>query len=356
VAALTAGLFGSRQGRSTLVLVADIPGGHLANIDKIEDFPGFPEGIAGYELGPKMQEQAANAGAEFRMAEAQRIVPLPPVLCGRRAERLGARPETTPRRPGGVPFESLLSVANLATVVDPVAADGFSAVPLGEGASTPEWRIVTSDGDVTARSAIIATGSHPRKLGLPGENRFEGRGLSHCASCDGPLLRGGPAVVVGGGDSAFMEALTLAEYASEVTIVHNSHAASAQNAYQRRVSEHPKITIRAGATVDELLGDETLTGVRVGQETLPAAGVWVYIGLEPNTAWLQDALRLTESRHIPTDVWLQTELPGVFAAGDVRANSASQAITAAGDGATAAIAAHRYLHTVPSPAAAGASQ
>ena len=154
-------------------------------------------------------------------------------------------------------------------------------------------------------------------------------------------------MVVGGGDSAFMEALTLAEHASEVTIVHKSHAARAQDSYQRRVSEHPKIAVRPGAIIEELLGEDALSGVRVGRDTLPAAGVWVYVGLEPNTAWLQDTLRLDGSGHVPTDIWLQTELPGVFAAGDVRADSASQAITAAGDGATTAIAAHRYLLEQP---------
>jgi thioredoxin reductase (NADPH) len=182
---------------------------------------------------------------------------------------------------------------------------------------------------------------------VPGEDRLEGRGISHCASCDGPLLRGGAAVVVGGGDSAFLEALTIAGFASEVTIVYDSARPAAQDVYQRRVREAGNVTLRANSAVQEIAGEEHVDTVHLRDgTTLQAAGVFVYIGLEPNTDFLRGAPRLDESGHIPTDVWLRTELPGVFAAGDVRSNSASQAITAAGDGATAAIAAHRYLESI----------
>ena len=294
LAGLTAALFAARCGRFTLTLVGDLLGGHLSNVDNIEDFPGFPEGIAGYELCPKLQEQAAKAGAEFRMAEAQRLA----------------------AHEGG-------------------------------------WLIATTDGDFQARAVILACGSHPRSLGVPGEDRLQGRGISHCASCDGPLLRGGPAVVVGGGDSAFLEALTLADFSSQVTIVHRSELPRAQHTYRRRVEDHPKIHLRSATTVQEIVGQETVSGVRLraGAEIieLPAAGIWVYVGLEPNTDWLTGAVRLGEGGSIPTDAWLRTDLPGIFAAGDVRSDSASQAITAAGDGATAAIAAHHYLQGDLSP-------
>lgn len=290
MAGLTAGLFAARAGCSTLVLVSGIPGGQLATIDRIEDFPGFPNGVAGYELGPAIQEQAANAGAAFRMADALHL--------------------------------------------DPVE-DG--------------WRLTTTDGDIDAKSVIVATGCRPRELGVPGEERLRGRGVSHCASCDGPLLRGKVATVVGGGDSALQEALTLAAFASRVVVVCRADKPTAQAVYRRGVETAPNIELRPCTVVEEILGEQAVAGVQLrnavsGEKTfLETAAVFVYVGLEPNTAFLRGTLRLDESGRIPTDVWMQTALPGVFAAGDVRADSASQAITAAGDGATAAIAARRYV-------------
>lgn len=290
MAGLTGGLFAARYGRSTLVLVADVPGGHLCNIERVEDFPGFPEAIAGFELGPKLQQQAASAGAEFRMG-----------------------------------------------AVTELKRAGY------------DWIVATGDGEFETRAVILATGSRPRKLGIPGEDRFEGHGISHCASCDGPLLHGDPAVVVGGGDSAFQEALSLAGYASEVAVVHRFETSPAQTSYQQRVREHAKIDVHPNTDVLEILGDGALTGVRViHQETrrethLPAAGVWVYVGLQPNSDLVKDWLTLEDSGHVPTDIWLRTARRGLFAAGDVRMDSAAQAVAAAGDGATAAIAAHRYL-------------
>jgi thioredoxin reductase (NADPH) len=290
LAGLTAGLFAARYGRSTLVLEPAIPGGHLVNVEKIEDFPGFPEGVAGYELGPMLQEQAANNGAEFRMAEVRAAEPL----------------------------------------------DG-------------DWLVSTGDGQVRAKALIVAAGSRPRELGVPGEQRLLGKGISHCASCDGPLFRGRPVGVVGGGDSALLEALTLAGHASEVILFHRRDTFTAQSTYQRRVRETSIISVRPNTVVEEILGDDGVAGVRVrevatGEESqVELFGLFVYIGLEPNTTFLKDGLRLDESGRIPTDIWMRTERLGLFAAGDIRRDSASQAITAAGDGATAAIAAHRYL-------------
>ena len=286
---LTAGLFSARCGRSTLVLESTVPGGHLVNIEKIEDFPGFPEGIAGFDLGPLVQEQAASYGAEFAMAEVQ---------------RLEARGDA--------------------------------------------WLVTTSGGQHNARAVIVAAGSRPRALGVPGEERLVGRGVSHCASCDGPLLRGQPVAVVGGGDSAILEALTLADHDAEVILFHRS-ALGAQETYQRRVRDSTRISLRPNTAVAEILGEETVSGVRVrdlatGVEAeVAVAGVFVYVGLEPNTDFLKGVLELDEFGRVPTDVWMRTARAGVFAAGDIRRDSAAQAISAAGDGATAAIAAHRYL-------------
>jgi thioredoxin reductase (NADPH) len=280
------------------VLEPAVPGGHLVNVEKIEDFPGFAEGVAGYELGPGVQEQAANHGAEFRMEGVQGLEQL----------------------------------------------DGG-------------WLVVTSGARYRAIAVIIAAGARLRELGVPGEGRLYGKGVSHCASCDGPLFRGGTVGVVGGSDWALQEALTLANYASEVVLFDPAEAFTAQHVYQQRVSESSAISVRRNTVVEEILGDDVVAGVRVrdgvtGEERrVELAGVFVYAGLEPNTGFLNGLLRLDESGRIPTDIWMRTELPGVFAAGDIRRDSAGQAITAAGDGATAAIAAHRYIHERSWPAA-----
>ncbi len=288
VAGLTAGLFSARRGRSTLLLESVMPGGHVGSIVKIEDFPGFPEGVAGYDLGPMIQEQAANAGAEFQMAELQSIA----------------------------------------------AKDGG-------------WRISTSDGEIQAKAVIVATGSSNRLLGVPGEERLVGKGVSHCASCDGPMLKGRKVIVMGAGDSGLQEALTLAEYAGEVLVMDQSAEPTAQETYQQRVREHPKIKIQGNSVIEEILGESVVTGVRVRANgstfEIAADAVFVYIGLQPNTAFLQGIADLDDAGRVRTDICMRASAAGLFAAGDARADSASQAVSAAGDGATAAIAADRYL-------------
>lgn len=290
LAGLTAGLFAARHGLSTLVFEPAAPGGHLLNCEKIEDFPGFAEGIAGYDLCPTVQEQAANQGAAFEMA----------------------------------------AVTGLA--------------PQGD-----YWLVDTSAGQYRARAVIVASGCHPKELNVPGESRLQGRGISHCASCDGPLFRGQVVGVVGGGDSALQEALTLAGYAARVVVFEREAAFAAQHVYEQRVLGNPSIEVHYNTVVEEVLGDKTVTGVRIrdtitGQEAqVDLAGLWVYVGTEPNTAFLCSLLQLDDSGHIVTDTWLRTKRVGLFAAGEVRRDSAGQAITAAGEGAVAAIAAHRYI-------------
>lgn len=288
VAGLTAGLFSARLGRSTLVLEALMPGGHLGSITKIDDYPGFPEGVAGYDLGPMIQEQAAAAGAEFQMADMQSIE----------------------------------------------AVDGG-------------WRITTSEGELQAKAVIVATGSINRLLGVPGEERLTGKGVSHCASCDGPMLKDKKVVVIGAGDSGMQEALTLTEYVAEVLVLHPSGAPTAQRAYLERARAQPKIKIKGNSDVEEILGDNGVSGLRVRENgvarEIAADAVFVYIGLQPNSAFLQGVADLDDHGRVRTDIWMKTSAKGLFAAGDVRADSASQAVTAAGDGATAALAADRYL-------------
>jgi thioredoxin reductase (NADPH) len=294
MAGLTAGLFAARAGRSTLVLEPSMPAGHLLNIQKIEDFPGFPDGVSGIELGPNAQMQAMNQGAEFAMAEVH-------------------------------------------------------SLSRADGTKTADWLVRTTDGDHEAGAVIVASGSHARALGVPGEDRLTGRGISHCASCDGPIYRGKTVAIAGGGDSALQEALTLAEHVAKVLVFVRGEQSEAQQVYQQRVADERKIEVHYRTEIREILGEDTVTGVRVvdlasdTERTIDVVGLFVYVGLVPNAAFLDGLVACDEDGRIPTDIWMQTELPGLFAAGDVRRDSASQAITAAGDGATAAIAADRYL-------------
>lgn len=290
LAGLTAGLFAARQGLSTMIFESNILGGHLISIERIEDFPGFPDGIAGYDLCPTVQRQAADQGAEFGRAEVLRL-------------------ETQ---------------------------EHF-------------WSVITDEERHGAKAVIVATGSALKNLGVPGEEKLMGRGVSHCASCDGPLYNGQIVGVVGGGDSALQEALALTNYAQQILIFHDGEKFSAQQSYQQRVLSNAKITPRYRTLVEEVLGDDVVNGVRVRElangkiSTVDLAGLFVYVGLQPNTALLRNLVKLSDTGHVPTNVSLQTELPGLFAVGDIRQDSARQALTSAGDGATAAIAAYRYI-------------
>jgi thioredoxin reductase (NADPH) len=290
IAGLTAGLLCARAGRKTRVLIGPALGGHLLSIERIDGYPGFPDGVPGYDLCPMVQEQAAGAGAEFDTAAATHV-----------------------------------------------------------SAQEGRWRVTTAGGDLSTRTVVIATGTTTKTLGIPGEERFRGKGVSHCASCDAPLMRGRAVAVVGGGDSALQEALTLAQHVAKVVVLHRGTALSAQPAYTQRVQEHPKIEIRFGTIVEEAVGDGGLTGVRTRNVSdgthadLELAGLFVYVGLAPAAGWLNGLTDLDPSGRIATDSAMRCRQPGLFAAGTVRSASAGRAAAAAGDGATAAIAADTYL-------------
>jgi len=290
LAGLTAGLFAARHGLSTLILESNITGGHLISIEKIEDFPGFPDGVAGYDLCPTVQRQAADQGAEFQRAE---------VLKLEVKDRL--------------------------------------------------WSVATDEQSHVAKAVIVATGSTLKELGVPGEEKLMGRGVSHCASCDGPLYDGQVVGVVGGGDSALQEALTLTNFAETVLVFQREASFTGSHSYLDRVLSEPKIAPRYRTTVEEVLGDDQLTGVRVRNlasnevSQVDVAGLFVYVGMKPNTGFLQNVLQLGDTGHVPTDGWMKTARDGLYAVGDIRQDSAAQAITCAGDGATAAIAAYRYI-------------
>ena len=289
-AGLTAALFAARHGRSTVLLDSLGVGGSILNTERVEDFPGFPEGVPGFELAPRMQEQVMDAGGAFAMSEARRLE------------------------------------------------------PRGD-----DWSLVTDDGDIGAAAVIVATGSRFRKLGVPREEEFEGRGLSTCASCDGPLYRERLVAVCGDGDSALLETLELVGHGVRVVLLHPGEALAGQETYRRRVQDSGQVELRHRTILEEILGDGEVEGIRVrdvrtgASSTLPVAAVFANVGRVPNTSMLEGVVALDEHGHVRTDIWMRTERAGLFAAGDVRADAAGQAISAAGDGATAAVAAHRYL-------------
>jgi len=291
VAGLTAAMVAGRYGVKVAVVDRMGVGGQISNAERIENFPGFPQGIAGHELGPLLHEQAEAAGCELMLDTIEQIAP---------------------------------------------EGDRF----LVRGAET-----------LRARAVIVAAGSTLRSLGIPGEEPFLGQGVSHCASCDGPLFKGEEVVVVGGGDSALDEALVLAAHAARVTVVHRGAILPAQQAIVARASADPKIAILLDTVVEEIVGGAAVSGVRLrnrksGEGRLqPVKGVFVYVGLEPNTTFLQGLVTLDGAGHIETDAMMQTSQPGLFAAGDIRKGSVALVAAAAGDGATAAVAAVRYIET-----------
>jgi thioredoxin reductase (NADPH) len=291
IAGLTAGLTAARAGHTTYVLTGPALGGLLLSIERIDGYPGFPDGVPGYDLCPMIQEQAVAAGAEFSAAQATQL-----------------------HREDG------------------------------------HWRVAAGQDEVRGRAIVIATGATLKTLGVPGETRLYGKGVSHCASCDAPLLRGRTVAVVGGGDSALQEALTLAQHASRVIIVHRGTGFSAQAAYRQPVQEQSKIEVRFGTIVEEVVGDGAVTGVRTRTSDgatglVEVTALFVYVGLEPATGWLDGVLERDSSGRIPVDDGMRTRVPGLLAAGTVRSGSAGRAAAAAGDGAAAAVSADRYLST-----------
>ena len=292
-AGLTAGIYTCRAGLKTLMLERLMPGGQVINAESIENFPGFPDGISGAEIGPLMQQQAMKYGLEIRLGE-----------------------------------------------VDELAQNGSY------------WQASAWGEDYLGSAVIVAGGSTLRKLGVPGEEELYGAGVSYCATCDGGFFMNQTVGVVGGGDSALDEALVLTEYASKVILFHRSDIFSGEKVLQERVMSNPKIEVRWNTTISEVLGDGQVEGVGIKDEVsgetsrVDLSGVFIYIGLDPNTEYLQDVLPLDNAGHIPTDIWMSTPARGIFAAGDIRQNSAAQLVSAAGDGATAGVAARRYVEAL----------
>ena len=289
----TAALYAARAGRSVLVLERLSPGGQMALTSEIDNYPGFPEGVDGFELGMKFQEQAHRFGAETEYAEV-------------RSMDLRADPKV----------------------------------------------LHTPDGDFYARTVVLATGAGPRKLGIENEERLTGRGVHYCAHCDGMFYRGKTVVLVGGGNSAAAEALHLSRLAEKVILVHRRDTLRATKLYHEPLMKLPNIEFKWNSAVVELPGENRLSGVKIRnlisgeEELLDAAALFVSIGRTPSTALVQGQLEL-ENGYIVADESARTSIPGVFAVGDVRTKALRQIITAAADGANAAHFAEEYLEHTP---------
>ena len=289
-AGLTAGLYCARSRFNALLIEQGIVGGKITNAERVENYPGFPKGISGIELGQLIHEQATSYGLETLLAEVSTVVP-----------------------------------------------------------SQKRNLVNSSEGDFIAESVIIASGSQFRKLGVPGEDKYVGKGVSYCATCDGPLFKGKTVAVIGGGDSAVTEALYLSKFASSVKVIHRRSQLRASKIFEERATAEPKIeliwdTVATGIEGDGVVKQLTLKNIKDDKiSVLELAGVFVAIGSKPNSVQWRELLPLDEEGYIITNELMETKISGIFAAGDVRHNSARQAITAAGDGATAAISAARFL-------------
>ncbi len=288
-AGLTAGIYASRAKLKTVLIEKGLAGGQISVTEKVENYAGFSAG-AGQELIDIMEGQAKEFGKEMVLGE-------------------------------------------------------LEAVQFGG-----DTKIVTTNrGEYRAPVVILATGSHSRKLHVPGEDEFMGRGVSFCATCDGPFYEGLPVMVVGGGDAAVEEGLALTRFAQKVYIVHRRDALRATRIVQERAFANDKIEFIWDSVVEELKGGEQLEQVVVknvkdGQRReFTISGIFVYIGFIPNTGFVADKVEMDERGYIITNDVMETSVPGVYAAGDCRQKLLRQAVTAAGDGATAAFAAEKYL-------------
>jgi thioredoxin reductase (NADPH) len=289
-AGLTAGLYTSRAGLKSLLLERGMLGGQMVNATLVENYPGFPEGIAGSELGSLMHQQAVRYGLEVVTAEA-----------------------------------------------------------IGISQEQPYYSISTAEGSLEASAIIIAAGSEYRKLEVAGEERLSGRGVSYCATCDGFFFRNREVAVVGGGDTAITDALELSQHASKVYVIHRRDQLRAGKALQERAFAHPKLEFIWDTVVEEVSGDKVLEElklrhVKTGRQfTLKVNGVFVAVGLMPNSRSFFNIMELDDAGYIVIDETMATSVPGIFAAGDIRRNSPRQIAAAVGDGVTAAMSAFKYV-------------
>lgn len=289
-AGLTAGMYAARAGLKTLLVEKQVLGGQVTTTELVENYPGFPEGISGFDLTSRMEKQAKKFGVETEFFE----------------------------------IISLKSKGDLRQVKG-------------------------KDQEFFGKAAIVATGAHPHKLGVPGEEKYKGRGVSYCATCDGALFKGGKVLVVGGGDSAVEEAVFLTRYVEEVTVVHRRDELRATKALRDRAFKNSKISFVWDSHLLRIEGDSkvqraVLRNKKSGEEKkLAVEGVFIYVGNRPNVDFAKDFLKLDDKGYIITNDLLEASVKGIFAAGDVRRSPLKQIVVAASEGALAAYSTQRYI-------------
>ncbi|MFB3785049.1 MAG: thioredoxin-disulfide reductase [bacterium] len=289
-AGLAAALYTARGRLSTLVIEKGVSGGQISLTEAVENYPGFPEPVTGLDLADRFQKQAEHFGAQVINATVREI------------------------RPVGKQFI-----------------------------------IVADKKEYTARTVICAMGADPRKLGVPGEEKNVGTGVSYCATCDGAFFRDKKVIVVGGGDAAVEEGLFLTRYASSVTLIHRRNELRASKILQERALAHPQMSFIWDTVVKEIVSNGkvkhvVLRNVKTNElREFPTDGVFIFVGHIPNTGLVENLVELDENKLIKVDLWMRTSLPGMFACGDCRTQAARQLASSAGDGVTAAIAAAKYV-------------
>jgi thioredoxin reductase (NADPH) len=289
-AGLTAALYAAREGISTLVVERAGVGGQAGVTERLDNFPGFPEGVTGADFAARLRQQAERFGVEILAAQ---------------------------------------------DVVEVVVDGDYRGIRTASGQ------------EIRSFAVLLALGSTYRRLGVPGEEDFIGAGVHFCATCDGAFYKGKKLLVVGGGNSAGEESIFLTRFSPDITIATNGPALTASKVVVEKVEENPSITVRPSTTVAEFKGEGKLSSVVLASdgstEEVPVDGVFVFIGLSPNSDLVKGVVDLDELGFIVTDGTLQTSLPGVFAAGDVRAGATKQAASAAGEGAAVALGIRRYV-------------
>jgi thioredoxin reductase (NADPH) len=289
-AGLTAGLYAARARLKTVLLERLSPGGQIITTDMVENYPGFPDGISGFELADRMRRQAERFGLEILIQDVRQLI-----------------------------------------------------------LSREKKVVITDSSQYEAKAVILACGATPRKIGIEGEESLTGKGVSYCATCDGPFFRDQEVAVIGGGDTAVEEALFLTKFVSKVHLIHRRDELRATKLLRERAIKSEKINLIWDTIPTRIKGNTVVEGIDLknvktgGESHIPVEGVFVFIGYSPNNELFNGQLELDEQGFVLTNDDMETSIPGVFAAGDIRSKLLRQVVTAVGEGATAAFAAERYI-------------
>lgn len=292
-AGLTAAIYGARAGLKMLVIERALPGGYVVTTDLIENYPGFGEGIAGIELAEKMKQHALRFGTEIVNAEVSAVTKTDTIL-----------------------------------------------------------RLKAGKTEYTARAVIIATGTTPKKLNIPGEDELRGRGVSYCATCDGPLFRGRKIAVIGGGNSAIQEGLFLLKFVEHITFVEFMPQLTADKILQDEIKDKKKADFFLYHIPIRINGKERVESITIRhretreEKSIETSGVFIYVGLSPFSQCVRGTVELDKFGFVVTNEKLETSVPGIYAAGDIRSDAIRQVVTACGDGATALIHAQHYIENI----------